>query len=162
MVEPSTYRIVRATWRDIRAVRRLELAVFPKDAYAYPELWMLLVWPGGVNLKAVAADGSLVGFVSGGRMAGGGRTWIITLGVHPDHRRRGLGRRLLEACEARLSDPTIYLTVRAGNTPAILLYEQMGYRRLRTRPGYYPDGEDGVEMRKDRLLGQPSTLNPQP
>lgn len=150
MVEPATYRIVRATWRDIRAVRRLEVAVFPKDAYSYVELWTLLVWPGGVNLKAVTPDGELVGFVSGGKMAGGGRTWIITLGVHPDHRRRGLGRRLLEACEARLSDPTIYLTVRASNAPAISLYEQAGYRRSCTRPGYYPDGEDGIEMRKDR------------
>jgi ribosomal-protein-alanine N-acetyltransferase len=59
---------------------------------------------------------------------------------------------LLEACEARLSDPTIYLTVRASNTPAISLYEQAGYRRLRTRPSYYPDGEDGIEMRKERPL----------
>jgi hypothetical protein len=36
MVEPSTYRIVRATWRDIRAVRRLEVVVFPQDAKAKP------------------------------------------------------------------------------------------------------------------------------
>lgn len=145
------YHIVRATWRDTWAVHRLERATFPaRDTYSLLEVWLLLVWPGLVNLKALTPDGRLVGFTSGGAVPGSGRTWIITLGVHPAYRRRGLGRRLLEACEARLNDHTIYLTVRASNTPAIRLYEQHGYLHVRTRPRYYPGGEDGLEMRKDR------------
>jgi ribosomal-protein-alanine N-acetyltransferase len=36
-----------------------------------------------------------------------------------------------------------HLEVRAGNSPAIALYERLGYRRVGVRRGYYGDnGED--------------------
>ncbi len=146
---PEHYRILPVRLRDLPAVHRLERLVFARDAYSWPGILLLLIWPGLVNLKAVAPDGQMVGFISGGRLFDR-RTWIITLGVHPDHQRRGLGRRLLAACESHLSAPTLFLTVREGNTPAIALYRQTGYRETRLKYGYYADGETGIEMRKDR------------
>src|SRR5689334_15509102 len=109
------YQIVRATMRDVHAIRRLEQVIFPLDAYTYLSLSTLLMWPGGANFKAIDPTGALAGFVAGSPNWGTHIDWIVTLGVHPDHQRRGLGRRLLNVCEQNMSQNTIRLTVRASN-----------------------------------------------
>ncbi|MFR2944431.1 MAG: hypothetical protein ACLTKZ_04420 [Lachnospiraceae bacterium] len=38
--------------------------------------------------------------------------------------------------------------MRVGNAAAIALYESRGYRKLRVRRKYYPDGEDAFVMSK--------------
>ena len=151
IISADDYRLEPAGWRDALAIHRLEQIVFPLDSYSPLEVLFLLLWRGLHNLKAVAPEGGLVGFVSAGRLPVSGKTWIITIGVHPDHQRRGVGRRLLEAAEAALDSQAIYLTVRQSNVRAIQLYERAGYRRVNLKVHYYPGGEDGVEMRKDRL-----------
>jgi len=151
--EADGYRLAFASPFDLRAIHRLERIVFPGEAYGYLDLLMLLLAPGMVNLKIVAPDSTLVGFVSGGRLFRVGRTWIMTIGVHPAHQRRGLGRWLLEACESLLPDRTIYLTVRTDNHRAITLYRLNGYREVGIKPGYYGNGQPGIEMRKDRPAG---------
>src|SRR5437764_905674 len=98
----TDYRIVQATMRDVHAIRRLEQIVFPLDAYTYLSLTTLLMWPGGANYKAVDANGTLVGFVAGSPNWGTHVDWIVTLGVHPDYQRQGLGRRLLATCEENM------------------------------------------------------------
>ncbi len=144
------YRVMPAALRDLRAVRRLEKLIFAGEAYTYPDLLFLFLRPGIINLKLVTPDNALAGFGSGGRLPGSPRVWIISLGIHPDHQRRGLGRFLLEMCEARLSGPTLFLTVRADNERAITLYRRSGYRQIGIRYSYYSDGEDGIEMCKER------------
>lgn len=65
---------------------------------------------------------------------------ILTLDILPEARRSGLGSRLLSECEARLrqrSCTEIYLETAVNNEPALKLYHKMGYRILRTLPGYY-------------------------
>jgi ribosomal-protein-alanine N-acetyltransferase len=143
-----TYTVRRATLLDLRAVHRLERLIFPRDAYPYPDLLLLFLWPGILNLKIVAPDGSLAGFVSATRGHWRAHSWIITLGVDPAHQRRGVGRQLLAACEKRLNKPAVRLTVRAGNVPAITLYRHTGYCVIEHRPGYYRDGETGLVMEK--------------
>jgi ribosomal-protein-alanine N-acetyltransferase len=149
------YAIRRATLFDLRAVHRLELAVFPRDAYPYFDLALLFVWPGIVNLKAVAPDGSLAGFASGTRARMRRHGWIITLGVDPAHQRRGVGRWLLAASEERLNKPCTRLTVRAGNIAAITLYRHSGYAVIEHKPYYYHDGETGLVMEKCTLSEAP-------
>src|SRR5258706_9532372 len=130
MVEaPEGYSVTPATIRDVHAIRRLEQVVFPVDAYTYLSLTSLLMWPGGANFKAADANGNLVGFVAGSPTWATQTDWIVTLGVHPRHQRRGLGQALLFTCEESLSLPTIALTVRLSNEPAIRLYEAAGYKR---------------------------------
>ena len=144
------YRLVRASWRDVFALNRLEKAVFPADAYGYFELLTLLLWPRMVNLKVVGEGGALAGFAAGGQFPVGGKQWIMTIGIHPDHQRQGLAWRLPAEVEARLPAPTVYLTVRRSNDRAHQLYLRNGYRDVQIKPRYYPDGETGIEMRKDR------------
>jgi ribosomal protein S18 acetylase RimI-like enzyme len=142
------YALRRATLFDILAVRRLERVIFPRDAYPYFDLALLFLWPGVLNLKATAPDGSLAGLVSATRGLTRDRAWIITLGVGPAHQRRGLGTVLLATAEQRLGRPNVRLTVRAGNTPAIRLYERTGYTVIGHKYGYYHDGETGLVMEK--------------
>lgn len=134
----------------MRAVYRLEQAIFPLDAYPQFDLFLLFVIPGIVNIKAVAPDGSFAGFASGTRPFFHDRGWIITFGITPEHQRKGLGTRLLAVCEERIGKPDIRLTVRAGNIPAITLYDKAGYRVISRKPGYYRNGETGLIMEKRR------------
>lgn len=141
--------IVPATLRDLGALRKLEHACFDRDAWSLLDLIAVLSFPDVVRLKAVE-DGRMVGFVAGDPRPSQGFAWIATIGVHPDHQRRGIGRALLQACEALLRIPRIRLTVRMSNSAAIALYEQEGYRTTEIWKGYYSDREDGVVMEKDR------------
>ncbi len=72
---------------------------------------------------------------------------ILNVAVDPEHRRRGIGRRLVESMAA-VSDGIrdVYLEVRPSNLNAIRLYEGMGFGVIGRRKGYYPDGEDAVVM----------------
>jgi len=142
------YVLHRATLLDLRALRRLEGVIFPRDAYPYFDLALLFVWPGVLNLKVVALDGSLAGFVSATRGLASQRAWIITLGVNPVHQRHGLGAYLLATAEKRIGRPYMRLTVREGNVTAIRLYERAGYTVIERKWGYYHDGETGLVMEK--------------
>ncbi len=147
------YALRRATVLDLRALYRLERVIFPRDAYPYPDLLLLFLSPGVVNLKIAAPSGALAGFVSGTRGMALSRAWIITLGVAPIHQRRGLGAFLLDTMEQRLKRPFMRLTVRESNQPAIRLYHQTGYSVVERRPAYYRDGESGLIMEKPVTFG---------
>lgn len=78
---------------------------------------------------------------------------ILNVGVRPDRRRRGLGRRLLglvlQVCY-RLGVRRSFLEVRRSNAAAQNLYAQFGFVVVGERKGYYPDnGEDALLMRSD-------------
>ncbi len=75
--------------------------------------------------------------IVGSALAGwdGRRGWLYHVAVHPDERRRGLGRRLVEVVEARLRErgcPKVNLIVGEGNAHAIAFWESVGYARAKT------------------------------
>lgn len=142
------YTLRRATLLDMRALHRLEGVIFPLDAYPYFDLTLMFIWPGVINLKIAASDGSMAGFASCTRGLSRERGWIITLGIAPAHKQRGLGAYLLDVCEKRLKRPVVLLTVREGNTPAVRLYQRAGYQTIERKWGYYRDGETGLVMEK--------------
>ncbi len=74
---------------------------------------------------------------------------ILSLGVHPHWRRRGIARHLLEHLVQRAHDEgiTLFLEVRRGNHKACLLYEQIGFQQVAIRLCYYDDGEDARLLR---------------
>lgn len=74
---------------------------------------------------------------------------LMSLLVHPDFRRLGIGVQLLAAvgdCALYLNLRRLRLRVRRSNTAALSLYEGMSFRRETTCPGYYADGEDAIVM----------------
>lgn len=76
---------------------------------------------------------------------------IDNVAVAKEYRRKGLGRKLLEALEKRAAErgaSVSVLEVRVSNAPAMLLYLREGYKGIYTRSRYYHDGEDAVVMQK--------------
>lgn len=66
---------------------------------------------------------------------------VLTIATHPDHRRKGLARNLLErfheAARTR-GAVTAFLEVAADNDAAITLYQGCGYTQVGARRAYYP------------------------
>ena len=96
------------------------------------------------------AGGSPVGTVLVARR--GWTSRIAAMGLAPEARGQGLGRRLLgEAVEGARSrgDRAVYLEVIEQNTPAVRLYTSFGFRALRRLVGY----------RKERPEDTPETMD---
>lgn len=75
----------------------------------------------------------------------------MNLCVHPEYRRQGLAKMLLNhlttVCKAE-SLACLLLEVRASNTAAIQLYERYGFSQIGLRKAYYP----AKSGREDALL----------
>ena len=84
---------------------------------------------------------------------------VTNLAVHPEARRRGVARTLLQAVleDARHRQVDLaFLEVRPTNAEALGLYERFGFRVIGRRKGYYFDtGEDALVM-EARLSAEPS------
>lgn len=69
---------------------------------------------------------------------------LFNIAVDPAYQRKGLGRQLLEHLISELEARdvlTLWLEVRASNTPAIALYESLGFNEATIRRNYYPTKE---------------------
>ena len=78
---------------------------------------------------------------------------IHTIGVDPDHQRRGIGRALLRGLLAVADEigATVFLEVRTDNEAARALYEAEGFTVVGLRKRYYrPSGADAYTMRRER------------
>lgn len=144
---PFAVAIRTATWRDLRSVAELETLCFGKDSWPWLELLAGLTFPGTIRLKA-ELNGAMVGFAIGDRRSGRELGWVASLGVHPDFRRRGIGRLLLQASEQALDTRRVRLTLRTTNTAALGLYRGAGYEQIDVWRKYYRDGEDGLVMER--------------
>ena len=78
---------------------------------------------------------------------------MMNVAVHPEHRRRGIARELVERLVEALKAKEVYcltLEVRASNAPAKALYEALGFAQVGRRPNYYRNPkEDALILRKE-------------
>lgn len=137
--------------RHIPAVARLERECF-SDPWSENSLAGELTNP--LSTWLVAMDGELLaGYI--GSQAVLGEADMMNLAVAPEYRRRGVGEALtaalVKALQAR-QVTTLTLEVRVSNTPAIALYEKMGFAQVGRRPRYYEKPrEDALILRKEWL-----------
>jgi ribosomal-protein-alanine acetyltransferase len=138
----------------------IELA--PADATSLPGVaalaasvledpWSLSAWREELDAPAariwIAREpgGAPVGFLAARRVED--ELHVFSLGVDPDRRRQGVGRRLFERVAS--SEPgacVACLEVRAGNAGAMRFYEALGFVAVGRRPRYYRGREDAVLM----------------
>ncbi|MFG3036536.1 GNAT family N-acetyltransferase [Streptomyces sp. NPDC048330] len=91
----------------------------------------------GVAIHVVVREGRPAGFLWTGRIElepGRWAAFVYDIEVEEDQRGRGLGRALMllaERVASEAGETRIGLHVFAGNTPAIRLYESLGYRTTR-------------------------------
>ncbi|EFL89799.1 GNAT family N-acetyltransferase [Ahrensia sp. R2A130] len=62
------------------------------------------------------------------------------------YRRSGVARALLFQAIASCHRPLMRIFVRPSNRSANRLYDDIGFRKVGTRTGHYPDGEDATIM----------------
>jgi [ribosomal protein S18]-alanine N-acetyltransferase len=101
-------------------------------------------------LAAEDTDGRLLGWA--GILIVGATADILTVGVVPDARRRGIARRLVAALLAEATRRGVhecFLEVRTDNAAAIELYAREGFIEVGVRRGYYDAGRaDAMVMRR--------------
>ena len=96
-------------------------------------------------------DGKVIGYV--GSQSVPPEADVMNLAVAPDHRKRGIGRKLMTELIAELRNSGItalFLEVRVGNMPAQNLYRSLGFAEVGRRPKYYVNPtEDALILRKE-------------
>lgn len=148
---PARFTLLDANWKDLGSLRQIEKECFGDDAWPLIDLIAVLTFPGIVRIKAVVS-GEMVGFISGDGSRDISTGWITSVGVLEKYRRMGIANALLDACEARLPNRQIKLTVRKSNQSAINLYRKTGYVQTELWERYYQDGESGIVMLKVRPI----------
>jgi len=104
--------------------------------------------PGALAFLAsgpIGRDEEPLGFVLLRTIAG--EAEIISIGVRPEARRRGIGRRLLEAALAAAAAggaERLFLEVAADNYQALGLYLSHDFTEVGRRPNYYQRNGGGI------------------
>lgn len=148
---PTTYSIHPLTIGQLKEVLRLNIRCFRNgENYTKHTFDYLLNEPKTISYRTLAANGEMVAFVF--VMANeNGSAHLTTIGVAPEHRRRGLGEALLAHVETAVRARelnTIMLEVRVGNTAAQEMYKRNGYTVVQRVNKYYTNGEDCYLMMK--------------
>lgn len=94
-------------------------------------------------------SGELVGFLII-CMTGAFVGYIQTICIHPQHRGRGLGSRMVEFAERRILSevPNVFMCVSSFNHAARRLYERLGYQVVGELTDYIVRGHSEILLRK--------------
>lgn len=144
--------IRRAGPADIEIIAALQAVCFD-DPWSRDSVGRLISAPGSLTQLALVRGENRT--EAAGIAPAGFALWrsivpeaeLLLLGVVPNMRRGGLGRRLIDAGVAvlrTLNVSELYLEVAESNTAAIALYHRTGFRVAGCRPDYYR-GHTSVE-----------------
>jgi ribosomal-protein-alanine N-acetyltransferase len=143
-VRPLTLTQLDECWRlDQRCF--VDGEAYSKETFEY-----LLTAPESVSYRAVNRGGAMVGFIVG-LVEPDHTGHVTTLGVAPEHRRRGIANKMMKKVEdgfRRRGVRIIRLEVRSVNSGAQQLYRHLGYTVTQRLPKYYSNGGDGLLMVK--------------
>jgi len=130
---------------------RLHALSFP-EPWSEPDFARLLASSGVAGLGVRQHD-SPAGLALIRTIAG--ECEILTIGIHPDRRRSGIGRILLEAAHdqaRRQGARRMFLEVSERNKAAQALYATAGYRQVGERKSYYRDGSTARVLARDLIV----------
>lgn len=78
--------------------------------------------------------------------------YLNLLGVHPKHRRKGIGKRLVKWLEETAlvnGNGIVYLETRLNNKEARQFYRSLGYKIIQRIPRHYKGKETAIRMAHD-------------
>ena len=135
-------RAVKA--EDMNSVSELENACF-KDPF--PSYFLSQLADANPDTFLVALDrGRIVGYAVVDDWTD--HQHLVSIAVHPDSRRRGIGQGLLDNLTERLHEGPLRLELRKSNGSALGLYLKNGFHQIGIVRSYYTDGEDAIQMEK--------------
>lgn len=97
-----------------------------------------------------AIVGTIVGRIEVHKKSGLLRGYIGMLAVSEHHRRRGIGRALVEHLMRRMREERVVelvLEAFSSNAVALRMYESLGFFRDKFLPHYYFNGEDAFRLK---------------
>jgi [ribosomal protein S18]-alanine N-acetyltransferase len=147
--------------RDLEAIGRLENESFESDRVSRRSLREFLLAPHRPVIVATIDD-ELAGYVLVSLRKGARALRIYSLAVAARFARRGVGRALLQAAEARgrrHRRTALTLEVRYDNASAIALYESCGFLLSGEHARYYADGATALRYEKSIVTPQNETGN---
>ena len=117
----------------------------------------------GYVCRVLTLAGQVIGY--GVMSVGAGEAHVLNLCVADSYRCRGLGRRMLgylleRGAAAGMSEA--FLEVRPSNTPAIRLYQAIGFEQVGMRRGYYQavGGREDAAVLRLTLRGRRAPRHP--
>ena len=133
---------------DVEAVAKIEEATFSMPWK--PDDFRDMIRRDNMTYLVAEADGMIIGGAGMRNILGDGE--ITNVAILSDYRGRGYGKRLIaELLKAgrELGAKDFTLEVRVSNTPAIRLYESLGFVSEGVRPNFYErPTEDALIMWK--------------
>lgn len=148
---------MKLTPHEIRELVELDALCFePPLNYSYRDLLAYTKTEGAILLSE-REGGKLIAYCLGDALEG----TIVTLDVHPDYRRHGLGRKLLSRMieeMRRRKVPRAISQIAIDNIPSIELHKSFGFKIESILYDYYPDGSAAWELVLD--LSSPTTHQP--
>jgi len=138
--------MARMTRKDVAEVAALEELAFP-DPWDKQTFERELINAFSRTFVCRDEGGRLVGYII--YWIAGPEFHILNVASHPETRRQGVGRMLINRCVSDALDDGaefVALEVRASNLPAKALYQRYGFVTVGIRPRYYKNGEDAEVM----------------
>lgn len=142
------------TFSDMDRILQIEVQSFPKSPYD---------WATFVNLHHLYRETFLVYLAPAedfqkdqilGYLVFSKDVHIISIAVDPSHRRRGVGKKLLERAMAEPAIKRLWAEVRRSNQVAQAFYFSMGFRIIGLVPNYYGN-EDALIVQWTPSLRSP-------
>jgi len=144
-----TYRVANAF--DLPVFVSLDKELFPYSPWSTSQYKEEFSSPTRHFVVAVDAAQNIVGY-AGVFAPGGAEADVLTVGVIPTHRGKGIAKALMAMITDWAREQgsiALMLEVKVDNTEAIGLYESLNYSKLNVRKDYFGAGLDALVMRLD-------------
>jgi len=143
----TTYRVANAF--DLPIFVSLDKELFPYSPWTAGQYKEEFSSPTRHFVVALDEQHSIIGY-AGVFAPGATEADILTVGVVPDHRGKGIAKALMALITDWASaqgSTAMMLEVKIDNSEAIGLYESLGYSKLNVRKNYFGAGLDAQVMR---------------
>jgi ribosomal-protein-alanine N-acetyltransferase len=144
-----TYRVANAF--DLPVFVSLDKELFPYSPWSTSQYKEEFSSPTRHFVVAVDAAQNIVGY-AGVFAPGGAEADVLTVGVIPTHRGKGIAKALMAMITDWAREQgsiAMMLEVKTDNFDAIGLYESLNYSKLNVRKNYFGAGLDALVMRLD-------------
>jgi ribosomal-protein-alanine N-acetyltransferase len=142
-----TYRVANAF--DLAVFVSLDKKLFPYSPWSASQYKEEFSSPTRHFVVALDDAQSIIGY-AGVFAPGGAEADVLTVGVIPSQRGKGIARQLMGLITdwaKQQGSTAMMLEVKVDNTEAIGLYESLGYSKLNVRKDYFGAGLDALVMR---------------